>query len=139
MSSLKSSWRSASVRRVVPEFGAEVFEEHHPLGQHTPVVRAQVQCAQGRRIGCPDRAGAGRLFFEHEVVQDRHAAPAVHDEVDLDARAEAHPFEDARVGEHRVRSPAAGAVPLETGTVAVVVDVERLGHGQDRHRRWSWR
>jgi hypothetical protein len=126
-----------AVRRVAPEFGAKVFEEHDALGQDAPVVRAQVQGAEGRRVGGADGAGAGRLLLERQVVEDGHAAAAVDDEIDLHARARAHAFEDAGAGEHRVIGPAPRAVPFEPGAVAVAFEVERIAHQERQTRRSS--
>jgi hypothetical protein len=55
-------------------------------------------------------------------VQHREAFVGVEDEVDLDACAGGHAFEDAASGEDRVGRAPAGAVPLQGGAVAVVED-----------------
>ena len=62
-------------------------------------------------------------------MQDGEAVVGVQDEVDLDAGAGGHAFEDAAAGEGRIAGAPAGAVPLEEGAVAVAGHRDRVGHG----------
>ncbi len=98
----------------------EVFEEHHRVVGGLAGVVAEAKGAEGRGGGGADRAVAGGLGVEGEVVQDGEAVVGVEDEVDLDAGARGHALEDAPAGEDRVGGAAAGAVPFQIGAVAVV-------------------
>ena len=62
------------------------------------------------------------------------------DEVDLDAGAQTHRLDDAACGERRIVGPAARPMPLDAGTVPVVVEVQRcswhiVGIVSSKHHR----
>ena len=106
----------------------EILEQHHPVRDRVPSLPRRRRVAERAAEAWRDRAGAGRLALERQVVQDGEAVVGMQDEVDLDAGPERHALEDAPAGEDRIGGAAAGAVPLEEGAVAVAGHRDRVGH-----------
>ena len=74
------------------------------------------------------RSAACRSFrasMDRWSCSTANAVVAVNDQIDLDAGAERHAFEDAPAGEHRIGGPAPGAMPFEAGPVTVAGQSER--------------
>ena len=80
--------RVADAARSAPAAAQRSSSSITRSGSGAPSLPRRWRRAQRRGVGGADRAGAGRLALERQVVQHGHAVVAVDHEIDLDAGAE---------------------------------------------------